>query len=186
MLYLIEELKSLGVKCGENIFVHKSVILINPEKIVIGNNVRIDCLSILSGGQGIEFGNYIHIASNVQLTASGGKIILEDFSAISSKSTVFTSTDDYIDGYLTNPMIPLKYKKLTNGSVILRKHALVGANTVILPNVELGEGCTIGALSLVKNNIDPYGVAVGNPAKIKKYRNKERLARLEMEFLANK
>jgi maltose O-acetyltransferase len=42
----------------------------------------------------------------------------------------------------------------------------VGMGVSILPGVTIGEGAVIGAGSVVVRDIEPYGIAVGNPAKV--------------------
>jgi acetyltransferase-like isoleucine patch superfamily enzyme len=46
----------------------------------------------------------------------------------------------------------------------------IGDNVTILGNVKVGDGAIIGANSLVKNDIEPYSINVGSPAKIIGYR----------------
>ena len=54
-------------------------------------------------------------------------------------------SDDYADGIAT-PMIPLKFKgNPIIGKIIINKHCIVGANSVVLPNVTLNEGAALGA-----------------------------------------
>jgi acetyltransferase-like isoleucine patch superfamily enzyme len=50
--------------------------------------------------------------------------------------------------------------------VILRKGCWIGANTIILPGVEIGENTVIGANSMVNKSFPKGIVAAGNPAKI--------------------
>ena len=58
---------------------------------------------------------------------------------------------------------------------IIGKNCLVGMNSVIMDNVELGDECIVGALSFIKEGeIIPSGsLVVGNPAKIIKEVSKE-------------
>lgn len=42
----------------------------------------------------------------------------------------------------------------------------IGGSVTILPGVTIGEGCTIGAGSVVTRDIPPHSVAVGNPARV--------------------
>lgn len=42
----------------------------------------------------------------------------------------------------------------------------VGFDCIVLPGVSIGEGSVIGARSVVYENIPPYSVAVGNPARV--------------------
>ncbi|MCQ9155648.1 serine O-acetyltransferase [Acidomonas methanolica] len=47
----------------------------------------------------------------------------------------------------------------------VRRGVLVGAGAKVLGNIELGEGCKIGAGSVVLENVPPYTTVVGNPAR---------------------
>ena len=50
----------------------------------------------------------------------------------------------------------------------------IGANVIILPSVKnIGDGVIIGAGSVVTKDIPDFAIAVGNPAKIIKYRLSE-------------
>lgn len=49
----------------------------------------------------------------------------------------------------------------------------IGAGVLILDGVKIGDGAIIGANSLVMEDIPPYAVAVGSPAKVIKYRFEE-------------
>lgn len=53
----------------------------------------------------------------------------------------------------------------TRGKVVIKRNAKIGANSVILPGVEIGENSLIGALSLVNRSIPPNEVWGGAPAK---------------------
>ena len=57
----------------------------------------------------------------------------------------------------------LGYSKV--GKVYIGDHVFVGANTTILPGIEIGEFAIIGAGSVVTKNVPPYEVWAGNPAK---------------------
>ena len=46
----------------------------------------------------------------------------------------------------------------------------IGARVTILPGVEIGDGCIIGASAVVTKSIPPYSVVAGNPAVVKKNR----------------
>lgn len=46
----------------------------------------------------------------------------------------------------------------------------IGASAIILDGITIGDGAIIGAGSIVTKNIPPYGIAVGNPAKVITFR----------------
>jgi UDP-2-acetamido-3-amino-2,3-dideoxy-glucuronate N-acetyltransferase len=49
---------------------------------------------------------------------------------------------------------------------IIRRAARIGARVTILPGVEIGQNCVIGAGSVVTKSTEPGYIYVGNPAKI--------------------
>ncbi|MCK4783098.1 MAG: acyltransferase [Desulfobacteraceae bacterium] len=167
---------------GENVRISTKASIYNASGISVGDNARIDDFCILSAGNGgIIIGKYAHIGCYSSLIGQGA-IILEDFSGISGRVSVYSSNDDYSGGALTHPTVPDKYRNVSHGSVVIRKHAIIGAGSVILPNVEIGIGAVVGALSLVKSDCDEFGVYAGIPAK-KIAERKRDILRLEEAFL---
>lgn len=172
--------------CGTNVIVHPSVQIFNPEYIHIGSNVRIDCFCLLSASkEGIYIGDYVHIAAGCMLFGSGGKIHMDDFSGISSSVCIYTASDDYTGEYLTNPMVDEKYKKITKGDVILKKHVIVGSQSIIMPNVTMDVGAASGAMSFITKSVPEFTVVFGIPAKKIKDRRKD-LIEKEAQFLESK
>jgi len=183
--YSQEELDNLLGSVGERVSIHRSVVFFNPKQIFIDSDVRIDCFSMLSAGQnGIHIGHHCHLSAGVYLYGGGDKIEIESFAGISSRTTLFTACDDFVEGYMTGPLIPSHFKKVMNGSITLRKHSLIGSGSIILPNVELGIGAAVGAMSLVKRSVKPFAIVVGIPAKETGAKRSELLFELEKEFLA--
>ena len=173
--YTLDELTSSGITVGENVAVSSDVIFHNPENITIGDNTRIDsqCLLIAGTNKKIIIGKNVHISAGCYFYGGGGDIIIEDFAGTSSRVTLYTSTDDYIRGYMTNPTVDIKYRKVTDGNIKLKKHTIVGASTVILPGVTLEKGTSVGAMSLVNKSTSEFDLVVGIPAKFKiKRKNK--------------
>lgn len=58
----------------------------------------------------------------------------------------------------------------TAGSIIVGDYAWIGARSVILQGVTIGEGAVIAAGSVVTTEVPPYTVAAGVPARIIKKR----------------
>jgi len=145
----------------------------------IGNHVRIDDFCILSGT--IILHDHIHIAAGAYLFAGDAGIEMHDFSGLSSRCSVYAVSDDYSGDYLTNPMVPLKYRRILEGRVELGKHALVGTASTILPGVSIGEGTSVGAMSLVSKTLEPFSIYVGIPARKIKERSRK-LFELEQQL----
>lgn len=172
--YTHEELATIGFKSfGTNVLISRKASIYGASRIEIGNHVRIDDFSFFSAGEGgIQLGSYIHISPYCSLTGKGA-IIMEDFSGLSSRVAIYSSSDDYSGASLTNPTVPDAYKSVVHGEVILKKHVIIGAGSIILPGVIIGEGTAIGALSLVAKSIEPFKIAIGNPLKVIKDRKKD-------------
>jgi len=178
-------LEELGFAAlGESVLISEFVSIYNPEKISFGNNVRIDDFCVLSAGAGgIHFGSYIHLAVGVTLIGNE-RIGLGDFSGLSSRVAVYSSSDDYSGRVLTNPTVPAKYRFVNEAPVNIGRHAIVGAGTVILPGVNLEEGVAVGALSLVTKSCSAFGIYTGVPAKFIKERKRDLLT-LERKLLCS-
>lgn len=179
--YSEEELLKLGIKSfGKNVFIGRNAILYNPEELVIGHDVRIDDFSVLSGK--IKLGNYIHISHFCGMYGGRKGITMDDYSALSSKGSIYAVSDDYSGNSMTNPMVPFEYKpEIIEKEVLIKKHAIIGASSIILPGVVIEEGSSIGAMSLCNHNTEPWSINVGIPAKKMKDRKKE-ILNLERKF----
>jgi galactoside O-acetyltransferase len=189
MNYSQDELRTFGFKrLGHNVRIHRTAIIAGHEHISVGDNTRIDCFSLISAAeQGIEIGSHVHIAAGCYLFGGGGRILMEDFSGLSSRVSLYTATDDYSGGAMTNPTVPDEYRNVKCGDVILRKHAIVGAGCVVLPGVELRQAAAVGALTCVRKDIDEFAIQVGNARRPQSLGNRgQRLLELEQDFLDNK
>lgn len=179
--YSKEECKKLGfAHIGENVLISKKTSFYSPEKIHIGNNVRIDDFTILSGN--ISIGNFVHISAYAALFAGMVGIEIGDYVSISARSVVYAVSDDYSGEGMTNPMVPDKYRKLQEGRVTIGRHCIIGAGSIILPGVNLKEGSAFGAMCLISRDSEMWSINVGIPAtKIKN--RKQNILELETEFL---
>jgi dTDP-4-amino-4,6-dideoxy-D-glucose acyltransferase len=177
--YTTAELAAIGFKSvGEHVFISRKTSIYGATRISIGNHVRIDDFCVLSAGkEGIDIGNYVHMAVFCNLQGDAA-IVIEDFVGLSSRVAIYSSNDDYLGQFMTNPTVPTQYTGVTSAPVYLKKHVLVGSGSVILPGITLHEGVAIGALSLVLKNCDAFYIYSGNPAE-KLMRRSKRLLQLE-------
>ena len=179
--YSVDELVSLGFKSiGEDVKISRKSSIYSPEKMIIGNHVRIDDFCILSGT--IKLGDYIHIAAACLLFGGEDGIELEDFCGISSRCAMYAESDDYSGLWMSNPTVPEKYRKVQGGGILMRKHSIIGSGCTVFPGVVIGTGCSIGSMSLVNQSIDAWGIYVGIPCRRIKERN-QTLLELEKELL---
>lgn len=178
-----EDIEGIGFsKVGTNVQISHKASIYNAKNISIGNNVRIDDFCVLAAGiGGIYIGNYVHIAVGSTLIGAGN-IHIEDFSGLSSRVAIYSSSDDYSGLSMTNPTVPPEYKNVTNEKVYLGRHVIIGSGSIILPGVTLENGVAVGALSLINKNCQEFGVYVGNPARRIRERSRK-LLEIEDQFL---
>ena len=163
--YKENDLKLIGLAgYGSNVLISHKTSFYSPEKITIGDNVRIDDFCILSGK--ITLGSNVHIAAYCQLVGTYG-ITISNFSGLSSHVTIYSASDDYDGVLLTNPM---NNPNPPGGPVFLGEYVIIGSHTVILPNVTINDGVAVGALSLVNKDIPAWKIAQGMPIRIFKDR----------------
>lgn len=170
---------------GKNIQISDRASFYGVDRISLGNNVRIDDFCVLAAGVGgIVVGGYVHIAVGSSLIGAG-KITLSDFSGLSSRVSIYSSSDDYSGATMTNPTVPSEFSGVTHADVFLGKHVIVGSGSVILPGVTLEDGVAVGALSLVTRSCKAFGIYSGNPVRRISERRRD-LLELEKRFMAGK
>jgi acetyltransferase-like isoleucine patch superfamily enzyme len=171
--YSQKELISLGFKSiGQNILISRFARFYNTQCIELGDNVRIDDFCLLSGN--ICIGNNIHISAFSALYG-GGEILIDDYSGLSPRCTLLSASDDFSGDYLVGPHYSNQLTNVNKGIIKINKFCQLGANSLVLPDVEIGEGSVTGAMTLVNKTIDSWGIYAGIPARLIKIRSKELL-----------
>jgi acetyltransferase-like isoleucine patch superfamily enzyme len=126
------------------------------EKADIGDNVSIGTLSDIQGN--CKIGNYVRLHSNVHI---GQLSVIDDFVWIFP----------YV--VLTNDPTPPSENFV---GVHVHSFAIIATASIVMPGLDIGQDCLIGAGAIVTKSVEPYAVAVGNPAKsisdVRKVKNK--------------
>jgi dTDP-4-amino-4,6-dideoxy-D-glucose acyltransferase len=165
-----KQLSEIGFdKVGKNVKISRNASFFHPELISLDDNIRIDDFCVLSGA--ITIGSHVHISAYSALYGKAG-IVLEDFVTISGRVSIYSVNDDYTGEYLTNPTVPDKFTHVGSAPVLIKKHSIIGAGSIVLPGVTIGEGVAVGALSLVKQSLDPWKIYAGVPCRMIKKRKK--------------
>lgn len=172
---------------GINVTVWPEAKIIYPENIAIGDESVIDDFVFMyASGAGIRIGCFCHITACCCVMA-GGLVKFGDFSAIGPGTIVVAETDDYHGNGFIGLQVFNRFKGQYRNSkfadVILEKHVHVGAGSIILPGVHLGEGCSIGAGSVVTKDMPEWSICFGNPCKPRKSKPKEKQLEMEKQFL---
>ncbi|MGL5387029.1 MAG: acyltransferase [Serratia sp. (in: enterobacteria)] len=172
-----ESLRKFNFKSiGKNVLIAKNCTIIGIENITIGDNVRIDGFStIIAAGEGfLNIGSYVHIGGYSAIFAGAG-VILRDYSGLSQSVKIYSKSDDYSGAFMTNPTVPAHLTGVISGTVVLERHAIIGSQSIIMPNIIIAEGTAVGANSLITKNTDEWSIYFGSPAKKIKNRKKNPL-----------
>ncbi len=174
-------LESMGFKyLGRNVRISDRAAIHNLDQIEIGHNSRVDDFCVISGK--VKIGRNVHIAVFCNVAGGTEGVTFDDFSGLAYGCHVFSQSDDYSGRSLTNPTVPAEFKSETKKAIHIGRHCIVGTNSLIFPGVTLGEGCSVGALSMVTRSTDDWSVYSGIPARKIKDRKKDLLA-LEQKYL---
>lgn len=116
-------------------------------EIVIGDSVGINDYCYISAVYGVTIGDHARIGEFVSIRDN--------------------------DHAFSNPDIPIHTQGFTGKAIQIGSDVWIGRGVFIGKGVEIGDGAVIGANSVVTRSIPPYGVAVGSPAKVIKYRQRD-------------
>lgn len=176
-----EQLEQMGFRSlGHNVRISDKASIYNPERMSIGDNSRIDDFCVISGA--VSLGRNVHIAVFCNVAGGEPGIVLDDFACLAYGCHVFAQSDDYTGRSLTNPTVPARFKKEHKAPIHIKRHCIVGTASLVFPGVTLGEGCSVGAMSMVTKSTQEWSVYFGIPAKRLKARKRD-LLDIERQYL---
>lgn|SRR5262249_4719205 len=114
--------------------------------IYIGINSYINSGVVIYSGNGVRIGSNVLIAANCTLAPVNHQVRLRD-------KTIREQ------GFMPS-----------RGGIVIEDDVWIGANSVLLDGAILRKGSVVGANSIVKGEIEPYSVNVGNPLKLVRFR----------------
>jgi len=164
-----------GVKIGKRVIFNgfPFVLRFKGSKIEIGNNCSFNssknslligllkpCTFVtLTQGSEIILGNNVGISGGVIIAAS--RIEIGNNVMIGANCTILDT-----DFHNTDPQKKNVDNAPPSRPVIIRENVFIGASCIILKGVTIGQNSTIGAGSVVINDIPDNSIAIGNPCKV--------------------
>lgn len=166
---------------GRNVIIGKTVRIRHPHLVEIGDDVIIDDFTYISTPLIID--SHVHISAGCKLIGgTEARIEFREYSTLAPNVVLAAGSDDYIAGIAT-PLVPRKYKgNVEIGTIVIGRHSIVGAGSVVLPDVTFGEGAALGALSLARRDLDPWSLYAGVPARRLRARDQQEIERLQREL----
>ena len=134
-------------RMGHHVCILNHCMLLSPKGIEMGDYVCINHHTSLSGQGGLKIGNYVMMGPNCNILTSNHGCSKWDQ--------------------------PMMFQEIECGPIEIGDDVWLGANVVILPHVCVGRGAVIGANAVVTENVEPYAIVGGVPARVLKYRLNE-------------
>jgi virginiamycin A acetyltransferase len=152
--------------------------------IQIGSGCQIDGVS-LSGK--ITIGNQTTInGPNTDIVSQVNEVFIGNFCSIARNVTFQEFNHDF--SKMTSYFVNRNLKKtgmnsdiVSKGSITVGHDVWIGTQCVILSGSNIGTGAVIAANSVVIDNIPPYAIVAGSPAKVIKYRFNDRTIKFLLE-----
>lgn len=135
-----------GISIGDNTFLMHHTMLhvfnfrkLPQAKITIGSNCFLGEYNVIRGQGGVQIGNDVYTGPMVQIVA--------------------------VNHVYSDPNRPIREQGITAKGIIIEDDVWLGANVTVVDGVTVGRGSIIGAGAVVTQNIPPYSIAVGTPAR---------------------
>lgn len=138
-------------------------------RIIIEDGVMIDSFVKIkpAGGAGdVRIGRNSYINSGVVIYSGNGVSIGEDV-LVAANCTFAPVNHEFRSRH--KKIVEQRFQP-SRGGILVEDDVWIGANCVILDGAILRRGCVVGACSLVKGELEPYSINVGNPIQKIGYR----------------
>lgn len=114
-------------------------------------------------GHDVQINDYVHISAIEKVEIGDGVLMASHVYISDNSHGVYSGRN-----HESSPMIPPKDREYITSPVKIGKNVWLGEGVIVMPGVEIGDGCVIGAHSIVNKSIPANCIAVGAPAKVVK------------------
>ncbi len=137
---------------------------VRGSKIIIGAGVVIDSfvkIKAVGGNGDVEIGEGTYINSGTVIFSGNGVKIGKNV-LIAPCCVLASANHAYKDKNKT--IIEQRFGE-SRGGIVIGEDVWIGANTTVLDGAKISVGAVVGANSLVRGELKPYGVYAGNPLR---------------------
>lgn len=159
---------ALGFR-GEDVQWYEPIVVLAPWKVQIGDHSRIDSFVKIEGGVGVVIGQYVHVSSFSHLNVGGGQLVIGDYVAIASGARILGGSNRP-EGLAMSAAAPASMQLVQRTLTVIDRYAFVATGAIVLPGVHLGEGAVVAAGAVATQDVPPWEIWGGNPARFLKHR----------------
>jgi len=113
----------------------------------------------------IELYDDVFIADGFIFISYAAKLIMKSHSNAATNFTVVTGNHGRVLGRFIKDTEKERSNEMES-DVVIEEDVEIGSDVTLLAGVHIGRGASVGSGSVVRNNIPPYAIAIGNPCKI--------------------
>jgi len=150
--------------CGPHLHLHPGVCLVGLEHISLGANVGFSegCKVLAQGPSSqIAVGNKVVGNFNVYLCAGQGESITIGDDVLIGPNVVIRAGDHVFE----DPDRPINTQGHAPGNIVIGSDVWIAANVVITSGVTIGDHAVVAAGAVVIDDVEPYAIVGGVPAK---------------------
>lgn len=147
---------------GRDVAIYEHCVILKPEVIALGDGCRVDSYVKLEGGEGIDIGENVHVASFCHINAGGGQVILGAHSGYASHVVICGGATDYSQ----LAICPQDGGRAVRLTTVIGEYALVFAGAIVLPGCVVGRGAVVAAGAVVTKDVPPFEIWAGVPARV--------------------
>ncbi|MFH0749289.1 MAG: CatB-related O-acetyltransferase [Candidatus Bathyarchaeota archaeon] len=116
----------------------------------------------------ITIGNFTEMSNDVVLCPSNGHIPAKEYQHL--RVSIYPLTLLKRKGLFGNGWKDSYYLTEKGNQITIGNDVWLGSSVIVLPNVTIGDGAIVGAGAVVTDNLPPYSISVGVPAKVIRFR----------------
>ena len=170
---------------GDDTLVEAGARLQYPERICLGNGVRIASQAMLRANteqaDGISIGDHTTVHESVLIAANRGGVTIGRHSWVGPFCLVYGNGEvsigdnvliaahtsiNTVSHHFERCDIPINDQGIYCDPVRIEDDAWIGMNAVILQGVRIGKGAIVGAGAVVTRDVPPWSIVMGVPARI--------------------
>ena len=127
-----------------------------------GKGAYIQCPFSCSHPEIIFLDDGAHLFEGFNFISNGGKFYMGKNSGTGIGLTVITNSHKRVFGSFRIKNSSEDFEQ----DIVVEEDVLIGAYVTLMDGCRIGRGATVGACSVVRNNVPPYSIVIGNPAKV--------------------